>query len=129
MIRHAMGALTSWQGEWVSNPPSEGLVSLGGHLTSPCSIASIHITSVRLIDIIVRIDTVTTSSTTAMTSKRYIYKNGVMIDADVAEQLGITGGEYIEQWMDDGELAHRVLNISPERAAEIREQYPEQSGR
>ena len=61
--------------------------------------------------------------------KGYVYKNGVMIDAEVAEQLGITGGEYIEQWMDDGELAHKVLNISQERAAEIREQYPEQSGR
>ena len=63
-----------------------------------------------------------------MTDKRYVYKNGVMIDADAAEQLGVENGEIVEQWIDVDELAHRVLNISPERAAEISEQYPEPSG-
>ena len=64
-----------------------------------------------------------------MTDNLYILKNGVLIDADIAERLGVEDGEPVAQWMDDGELAHQVLNISPERAAEIRERYPEQSGR
>lgn len=59
-------------------------------------------------------------------NKRYILKNGVLMEAELAERMGVEGEELeIEQWIDDGDLAEAVLGISPERAAAIRDEVPE----
>ena len=60
-----------------------------------------------------------------MTEKKaYIVKDGVWVEEDVAERLGVEGVR-VEQMHDLDEVAHRVLNISPERAKAIREEFPE----
>ncbi len=52
--------------------------------------------------------------------KRYVYKDGVVVDAEIAERLGVE----FEQWIDPGEVVRRVFGILPEQAKAIREEYP-----
>lgn len=59
-----------------------------------------------------------------MDKKAYIVKDGVWVEESVAKRLGVEGTR-VEQMHDLDEVAHRVLNISPERARSIREEFPE----
>ena len=58
------------------------------------------------------------------TNKRYVAKEGIVVDAEVAERLGVEDGVEFEQWIDPGEVVRRVFGISPDQAKEIREQHP-----
>ncbi len=51
----------------------------------------------------------------------YIAKNGVVVDAETAERLGV---EDFERCIEPGEAVRRVFGISPERAKKIREEHP-----
>lgn len=57
-------------------------------------------------------------------NKRYIAKNGVVVDAETAEKIGLEGGMEFEHWIAPGDAVRRVFSISPERAKAIREEYP-----
>ena len=60
-----------------------------------------------------------------MTDKEtYIAKDGVWLEESVADRLGVEGTR-VEQAHDLDETVHRVLNISPDQAAAIREEFPE----
>ena len=47
-----------------------------------------------------------------------------MVDAEVAERLGVENGVEFEQWIDPGEVVRRVFGILPEQAKAIREESP-----
>ena len=52
--------------------------------------------------------------------KRFVYKDGVVVDAEIAERLGVE----FEKWIDPGEVVKRVFGILPDEAKAIREEYP-----
>ena len=56
---------------------------------------------------------------------RYIMKDGLAVDADTAEQLGINADYEFEHWADPDEVAEVVFGLSPEQAKAVREQTPE----
>ena len=56
--------------------------------------------------------------------KRYVCKEEVVVDAEIAERLGVEGGVEFEQWIDPGEVVRRVFGILPDQAKAIREEYP-----
>ena len=56
--------------------------------------------------------------------KRYVAKEGIVVDAEVAERLGVEDGVEFEQWIDPGEVVRRVFSIPQEQAKAIREEYP-----
>ena len=56
--------------------------------------------------------------------KRYIAKEGIVVDAEVAERLGVEGGVESGHRIDPGEVARRAFNISAEQAKCIREEHP-----
>ena len=68
--------------------------------------------------------TAQTGRTMPQSDKRYVYKDGVVVDAEIAERLGVEGGVEFEQWIDPGEVVRRAFSISPERAKAIREEIP-----
>lgn len=57
-------------------------------------------------------------------NERYIAKNGVVVDAETAEQLGVKGGVEFEHWIDPGEAVRRVFGVSADQAKSIRDEYP-----
>ena len=57
--------------------------------------------------------------------KRYIMKDGLVVDADTAEQLGINADYEFEHWADPDEVAEVVFGLSPEQARAVRESVPE----
>ena len=57
-------------------------------------------------------------------NERYIAKNGVVVDAETAERLGVEDGVEFEHWIDPGEALRRVFGISADQARAIREEYP-----
>ena len=56
---------------------------------------------------------------------RYIMKDGIAVDADTAERLGIKGDYEFEHWADPDEVAEAVFGLSPEQARTVRESSPE----
>ena len=56
--------------------------------------------------------------------KRFVYKDGVVVDAENTERLGVEEGVEFKQWIDPGEVVRRVFGISPDQAKAIREEYP-----
>ena len=56
--------------------------------------------------------------------KRTVYKDGMFIDADVAERLGVEGVAEIEHWSDPEEVGAAVFGLSPEQARAVRESVP-----
>ena len=59
-----------------------------------------------------------------MPHKRYIIKDGVLVEESMARLLGIDG-EVVEQWINDGDLAAKVLSLSPEQAQQVRDAIPD----
>ena len=57
-------------------------------------------------------------------NERYIAKNGVVVDAETAERLGVEGGVEFEHWIEPGEALRRIFGISADQAKAIREEYP-----
>ncbi len=60
----------------------------------------------------------------AKSQKRYIAKNGVVVDAETAERLGVEDGVEFEHWIEPGEALRRIFGISADQAKAIREEYP-----
>ena len=60
-----------------------------------------------------------------MPQKRYIVKEGVWMDASLAELIGIEGGEVVIQEVDDGDVARRALSLTPDQARQVREAVPD----
>ncbi len=56
--------------------------------------------------------------------ERYIAKNGVVVDAENAEKLGVEDGVEFEHWIDPGEVIKRAFGISADRAKAIRDEFP-----
>ena len=59
-----------------------------------------------------------------MTKQRYIHKDGIIVDAEHAELLGIEGGEEFEQWMDPDDVAAAMFALTPEQAKAVRDETP-----
>ena len=60
-----------------------------------------------------------------MTDKKtYIAKDGVWLEESVADRLGVDGTR-VEQAHDLDEITNLVLNIPPDEATAIREEFPE----
>ena len=58
-------------------------------------------------------------------SERYILKDGMVVDAETAERLGVEGGEEFEHWADPDEVAEAIFGLTPEQAKAVRESAPE----
>ncbi len=58
-------------------------------------------------------------------NKRYILKDGVVVDAETAQRLGVEDGEEFEHWADPDVVAEAIFGLSPEQARQVREQTPE----
>ena len=56
--------------------------------------------------------------------KRSVYKDGIFIDADVAERLGVEGDAEIEHWSDPEEVGAIVFGLTPDQARSVRESVP-----
>ena len=57
--------------------------------------------------------------------ERYIMKDGIVVDAETAERLGINGDYEFEHWADPDVVAEAVFGLSPEQAKAVRESTPE----
>ena len=57
-------------------------------------------------------------------NKRYVAKNGVVVDAETAESLGVEADVEFEHWIEPGEAVRRVFGISADKAKTIREEFP-----
>ncbi len=57
--------------------------------------------------------------------ERYIMKDGLVVDADTAERLGVQEGVEFEHWADPDDVAEAVFGLSPEQAKAVRESVPE----
>ena len=62
---------------------------------------------------------------TVESDKGYVYKDGLVVDADTAEQLGINADYEFEHWADPDEVAEAVFGLSHEQAKAVRESVPE----
>ena len=58
-------------------------------------------------------------------NERYIMKDGLVVDADTAERLGVQEGVEFEHWADPDDVAEAVFGLSPEQARKVREATPE----
>ena len=58
-------------------------------------------------------------------NERYIMKDGMMLDAETAEPLGVKGDYEFEHWADPDVVAEAVFGLSPEQAKAVRESTPE----
>ena len=58
-------------------------------------------------------------------NERYIMKDGLVVDADTAERLGVQEGVEFEHWADPDDVAEAVFGLSPEQAKAVRESVPE----
>ena len=56
---------------------------------------------------------------------RYIMKDGMVVDAETAERLGVEGGEEFEHWADPDEVAEAIFGLTPEQAKSVRDETPE----
>ena len=56
--------------------------------------------------------------------KRTVYKDGMFIDADVAERLGVETDTEIEHYSDPEDVASVVFGLSPAQARAVRESVP-----
>ena len=54
--------------------------------------------------------------------KRMVAKDGVVVDAEIAQRLGVEGGVEFEHWIDPDALAESVLNLDAEDAEIIRDE-------
>ena len=57
--------------------------------------------------------------------KRYIYKDGVVVDAETAERLGVEDGVEFEHWADPDIVGKVIFGLSPDEAKAVRESVPE----
>ena len=60
----------------------------------------------------------------AKPNERYVAKNGVVVNAETAERLGVEDGVEFEHWIEPGDAVRRVFGISADQAKAIREEYP-----
>ena len=58
-------------------------------------------------------------------NQRYIMKDGMVVDVETAERLGVSGDYEFEHWADPDEVAEVVFGLSPEQAKAVRESVPE----
>ncbi len=57
--------------------------------------------------------------------KRSVYKDGVFMDVDVAERLGIKGDAEVEHYSDPEEIASVVFGLTADQAKAVRESVPD----
>ena len=62
---------------------------------------------------------------TVESDKGYVYKDGLVVDAETAERLGINADYEFEHWADPDEVAEVVFGLSPEQAKAVRESVPD----
>ena len=56
---------------------------------------------------------------------RYIMKDGLVVDAETAERLGINADYEFKHWADPDVVAEAVFGLSSEQAKAVRESVPE----
>lgn len=56
--------------------------------------------------------------------KRTVYRDGVFMDADIAERLGVEGDAEIEHWSAPEEVGAVVFGLTTEQARAARESVP-----
>ncbi|MCY4474658.1 MAG: hypothetical protein OXC83_04405 [Chloroflexi bacterium] len=62
---------------------------------------------------------------TGKDSKGYVYKDGMVLDAETAERLGVKGDYEYEHWADPDEVAEAIFGLTPEQAKTVRDSVPE----
>lgn len=58
-------------------------------------------------------------------NQRFIMKDGLAVDAETADRLGIEGDYEFEHWADPDEVAEAIFGLTPEQAKAVRESTPE----
>ena len=65
-----------------------------------------------------------TKPTMPKPNERYIIKDGILVDAEAAERLGIDGDYEFEHWADSDVVAEAVFGLSPEQGKSFRDSVP-----
>ena len=62
---------------------------------------------------------------TAESDKRFVYKDGMVVDVETAERLGVSADYEFEHWAGPDEVAEAIFGLTLEQAKAVRESVPD----